>query len=151
MVNVILKFTENRKKKGQMMGFDNKKVHFVCNDSKFSVKEGEIWECFLWSEQSKYNLVKPFKQIDPNNVREEVKRVEQFNKEILLLERKIGPEFTKVVFDERNKPYLLSTMTLKQTRDKYPTFIVKKYKERIYARPIITPDDRVEWRESQVL
>lgn len=149
MANVILRFSENKKKKGQIIGFSNKKVHFLCKDSPHEVKPGEIWECFLWSEQEQYCLVRPFKKINPEKVKEEELRVENFNKEIKILEGKQNDDFSKIVFDDKNKPFLLSKLTLSKTKEKYPTYIVKKYKDMIFARPIISPEDRVEWRMLQ--
>lgn len=151
MANVILKFSENKKKKEQLIAFSNKKVHFLCNDSPYEVKAGDIWECFIWSEQEQYILVKPFKKIDPEKVKEEELRIENFNKEIKTLEAKMNADFAKVAFDDKNKPYLLSKLTFVKTREKYPTFIVKKVKDRILARPILSPEDRVEWRMLQAL
>lgn len=151
MVNLILKFVENKNNKGQLVAFSNKKVHFICKDNDLEVKSGEYWECFLWTERDKYNLVKPYKKIDPVNLKEEEQRVNQFNKEISMLENKIGDDFEKVVFDEKNKPFLLSKNTFSKTKDKFPTYVVKKVKDRVFARPIITSDDRVEWRNSQIL
>lgn len=151
MANVILKFSENKKKKGQLIGFSNKKVHFLCNDSPYEVKAGEAWECFIWSEQEQYILVKPFKKIDVEKIKEEELRVENFNKEIKTLEGKMNADFSKVAFDDKNKPYLQSKLTFVKTKEKYPTYIVKKYKDRIYARPIISSEDRVEWRMLQAL
>lgn len=151
MANVILKFSENKKKKGQLIAFFNKKVHFLCNDSPFEVKAGEAWECFVWSEQPQYILVKPFRQVDVEKLREEELRVEQFNREIKTLEGKMNADFLKVAFDDKNKPYLQSKLTFIKTKEKYTTYIVKKYKDRVYARPILTSEDRVEWRMLQAM
>lgn len=151
MANVILRFSENKKKKGQLIAFSNKKVHFLCNDSPYEVKSGEVWECFLWSSQNGYQLVRPFRKVDPEKMKEEEIRVENFNKEIKTLEGKINLDFEKIVFDEKNKPFLLSKLTLVKTREKYPTYIVKKVKDKIFARPILTSEDRIEWRQTQML
>lgn len=151
MANVILRFSENKKKKGQLIAFSNKKVHFLCNDSEYEVKPGDVWECFIWSEQPQYILVKPFKKIDPEKMKDEEIRVEIFNKEIKTLEGKMNSDFAKVAFDDKNKPYLLSKLTFTKTREKYPMFIVKKFKDKILARPILTSEDRVEWRMLQAM
>jgi len=151
MVNLILKFTINKTNKDQLVAFDNKKVHFICNDSKESVKPGDIWECFLWTGRDKFNLVKPFKKINPDDLEKEKKRVADFNKEVSTLEKKVNDDFKKVIFDENNKPYLWSNLTTAKTKEKYPMFIIKKIKDRVAARPIMTAEDRVEWRQNQHL
>lgn len=151
MVNLILKFTQNKSNKDQLVAFEDKKVHFICNDSKQKVEPGEIWECFLWTTRDKFNLVKPFKKIDEKDFDSEKKRVEQFNKEVFMLEKKVGEDFKKLIFDENNKPYLWSNLTMAKTQEKYPMYIVKKIKDRVAARPIINPEDRIEWRQNQHL
>ncbi|MBD3203797.1 hypothetical protein GF327_05855 [Candidatus Woesearchaeota archaeon] len=149
MVNLILEFKKNKKSKGnnpRPIAFHNKKVCLVTEDSDILPKPGEIWECFLWVEKDKYNLVKPFKKIDKKDLSEEQKRVKQFNKELKKLEKLVETEddFKKIVFDkETNKPYLFSGEPMPELKKNYSDYIIiKKSFEEKWLRPILNSEDR---------
>jgi hypothetical protein len=153
LVNVILQFKENKKGATAPLAFYNKKVCFVTKDSVHIPKPGEYWECFLWVEKEKYNLVKTFKKIEPELLESETKRVTQFNEAIEKLKaiQKKEKDFDKVIFSEDNKPYLLSTKPLTYLKEKYKDYIIiKKEDKKKWLRPILTPEDRKEYQK-QVL
>lgn len=150
MVNIILKFGENPKKKGQLISFFKKRVYFLVDSSKNDVKPDEYWECFVWVEKEKYTLVKPFKKIDESLVKEEIERVTEFNDSVRKLDSyiKSNEDFEKMVFDEKNVPYIKTSLRLKQAYEKYENYIVKKIDDVVVVRPIITAADRSEWQKS---
>ncbi len=146
MVNLILSFIENKKNKdNKPIAFYEKKVCFVTNDSKILPKAGETWECFLWVEKDKFNLVRPFRKIEPDKIEEEKSKVASFNEELQRLEAiaKKEPDFEKVVFDkETNKPYLFSTVPLPKLKERYDDYIIIKKEDGKWLRPIMNSDDR---------
>ena len=153
MVNVLLRFVEN-KRDGKPIAFMRKKVCFVLSGSEHSPQAGEFWECFLWADRKSFFLVKPFRRIEPENVRDEQKKVDDFNKELFLIEKYKNADFTKVVFDpQTNKPYLLGVKSIHELKSKYEDYIIKETdvagKKQVWGRPILSPADRKEWRESR--
>ena len=153
MVNLLLKFVENKKNPDEPpLAFHNKKVCLIHKQGEVKPKKGEYWECFLWADYKKFALVKPFKKIEEAEVEEAKKRIEQFNKDLDSLEKykKANPEiFSKMVFDDNNKPYLLSTLPSKKLKEKFPDYIVKKNGDKILARPILSKEDRAEWQKNR--
>lgn len=155
-MNVIVKFVENPKKKNQLVAFYNKKVCLIHPDGQKLIKPDENWECFVWAEHDKYLVLKPFGKIEESNLNDELKRVEDFNASLAKMEitLKKHPEyFEKIVFSKENKPYLRSVVPPGKVKDKFSDFIVRKMELKngemaIVARPIITPEDRVEWRQN---
>ncbi|MFW6025721.1 MAG: hypothetical protein ACOCRX_05200, partial [Candidatus Woesearchaeota archaeon] len=114
-MNIILKFKKNKKgKKGEhdsVIAHYNKKVHLITEDSKKIPKPNEYWECFLWAEFDNFNLVKPFKKIEPEEIISEKRRVKEFNKRLKKLEdllKEHNKYFSKVTYSQENRPYLLS-------------------------------------------
>ena len=149
MANIILKFVENPKKKDQVMAFYKKRVFFVVNNCDVNVLPGEYWECFIWAEKPKFSLVKPYKKIEQTQVDESIKRVVSFNDNLAKIESymKNNPDFEKVIFDDHNKPYIKSRLKLKEAREKYESYIVKKLNDFVVIRPILDQDDRKEWQQ----
>ncbi|MBN2421582.1 hypothetical protein JXB41_00015 [Candidatus Woesearchaeota archaeon] len=152
-MNVILRFQKNKKAKGKTplpISFYKKKVCFVTKDSKNIPNPEELWECFVWVEKEKYNLVKPFKKISNENLEQEKKRVDEFNKEIETLNTILKKEkdFQKIIFDKDiNKPYLLSDVPLPELKEKYSDFIIiKKDNGTKWLRPILNAEDRKEYQ-----
>lgn len=147
MANIILKFRENKKsseKNSLPIAFYNKKVYFVAADSPKIPKPDETWECFLWVEKPKYTLVKPFRKVDESDIDSEIKRVANFNMELDRMQRYLKEkDFEKIVFDEKNKPYLKTTLPMPKVIEKYSDFIViKKDNGEKWLRPIMTAEDR---------
>jgi hypothetical protein len=153
MANIILKFVENPKKKDQVMGFFKKRVFFVVNNCDVKVVPGEHWECFIWAEKPKFSLVKPYRKIEQTQVDESIKRVVSFNDALSKIESymKNNPDFEKIIFDDKNKPYIKSTLKLKEAREKYESYIVKKINDMVVIRPILDQDDRKEWQQISML
>lgn len=150
MVNVLLKFRNNSKDPGSVIAFHDKKVCFITKDSDVKPAHGECWECFMWVEREKYNLVKPFRKIDPEQYETEKLRVDEFNKELAKLNSILKKgDFDKIVFSENNKPYLLSTKPLDYLKGKYGDHIIlKKQNGEKWVRPILSPEDRKEFQRN---
>jgi hypothetical protein len=148
MANIILKFVQNPKKKDQVMAFFKKRVFFVINNSGVDVKPNEYWECFIWAEKPKFTLVKPYKKIETENVDEDIKRVVSFNDSLRKIEgyMKNNPDFEKIIYDEKNKPYIKTKLKLKEAKEKYESYIVKKIKDAVVVRPIMDQEDRKDWQ-----
>lgn len=153
MVNLLLKFVENKKNPSEApIAFNNKKACLVHKQADVKPQKGEYWECFLWADYDKFCLVKPFKKIEEKDVDATRKKVEQFNDDLIALEKykKANSEiFTKIVFDTENKPYLLSSMPSKKLKEKFPDYIVRKVEDKILARPILSKEDRAEWQKNR--
>lgn len=152
MANVLLKFSKNPKD-GKSISFFRKKVCFVLSGVENTPKPGETWECFLWADRGKFYLVKPFKKIDKDELKEAEDRVNEFNKELFLMERQKNADFDKVVFDKHNKPYLRSTKPLSDLKKKYVDYVLKEVenngKKEVWARLQLTDEDRREWQKQQ--
>lgn len=155
-MNVIVKFVYNPKKKDQIVAFLDKKICLLHPDSKDLVKVNEHWECYMWGKHEKYLVLKPFKKIDEKSLNEELKRVDNFNKELEKLESILKSKsefFEKIVFSAENKPYLKAKVAYDKVKAKFSDYIVRKLELRngdrvIVARPIMTPEDRLEWRNN---
>jgi hypothetical protein len=139
MVNLLLKFNKNKKNPSEPpMSHYKKKICLVHKQSKDKPKPGEYWECFLWVDYKNFYLVKPFRKINADEVEDEQKKIDIFNQHVYLLE-KIQKEhedvFTKVVFDQENKPYLLSNLSAKKLKEKFEDYDIKTLNKKIVARP----------------
>ncbi len=151
MVNVIVQFKENKKNPEIPIAFYNKKVCFATKDSDPKPKPGEYWECWKWVEKDKYVLLKTFRKIDEANLHAEEKRVEQFNIELTRLESLMKEgDFEKIIYDEKNKPYLLSTKPLNMLKEKYRDYIIIKKDNGKWIRPIMTAEDRKEYQRQVI-
>ncbi|MFA6089156.1 MAG: hypothetical protein WC755_04795 [Candidatus Woesearchaeota archaeon] len=150
MANIVLRFNTNPKNKDQLIGFFKKRIFFIVNNSGVTVNPGEYWECFIWAEKPNYTLVKPYKKVETEKVDDTIKKVTSFNDVLRKIETymKNNPDFDKVIFDENNKSYIKTkNLKLKEAYQKYDSYIVKKLNDMIVVRPILTEDDRKEWRQ----
>ena len=146
MVNLILKFMKNPKKDGKVVAFFRKKICFVLSNSEEQVQPGDTWECFMWADRGKFFLVKPFKKVDPDKVKEEQARVDAFNQDLVTLERYKNEDFDKIVFDPDNRPYLKAKKGKKYIEEKYEDYVIKVVGKEVWARPILNERDRADFR-----
>jgi hypothetical protein len=139
LVNLILKFERNSKsgEDAQLVAFFKKRVNFIHKGSKVDVKSGEYWECFVWDVRDKYNLVKPYRKIDPENLKEDIVRVREFNIRLSAMEKFLNADFERVIFDEYNNPFLLSKLDLDKTKEKYKDYKVVELDGKVVALPPI--------------
>jgi len=147
MANIILKLIPNKWDEKHFFSFIKKSdrcpkdQHFLAhNNRKLEIAAGEFWECFIWSKRELedkflYKVI-PYNKIDPERIREERKRVNDFNRMLSHMERFIGPDFEKVVFLPENRPFLLAKEKNKVLfSGKYPDFSFLEETERLLARP----------------
>src|SRR3989344_4612410 len=121
MANIILKFVKNPKNTDQFVSFYKKRIFFIIDHEAHNVEPNEYWECFIWSEKPKYTLVKPYQKINQERVKEEIERVSIFNQQLRKVEGylKNDPSFQKIIFDEHNKPYIKTSLRLKEAKEKF--------------------------------
>lgn len=148
MANIILKFVKNPKKTDQLVSFYKKRIFFIIDHEAHEVQPDEYWECFVWSEKPKFTLVKPYRKVDPSQVKEEIERVASFNMQLRKVEGylKNDPSFEKIIFDEQNRPFIKTSLRLKEAQEKFEQYLVKKLDDAIVIRPILDSEDRKEWQ-----
>ena len=146
MANIILKLIPNKWDSKHFFSFIKKgercpkDQHFLAhNNLKKDIKAGEFWECFIWAKREMddkilYKVV-PSAKIDAKKLRNERRRVEDFNYELNTLEKMVGPDFEKVIFRANNMPFLLSKRTKDELAAKYPGCSVLVEPEGVLCRP----------------
>jgi hypothetical protein len=147
MANIILKLIPNKWDEKHFFSFIKKSErcpkdqHFLAhNNKKLEIGAGEFWECFIWSKRELedkflYKVI-PYNKIDPERIKEERKRINDFNRMLSHMERFIGPDFEKIVFLPENRPFLLAKEKNKVLLSgKFPDFYFLEENERLLARP----------------
>ncbi|MBL8025876.1 MAG: hypothetical protein JNL74_05675 [Fibrobacteres bacterium] len=147
MANIILKLIPNKWDEKHFFSFIKKSdrcpkdQHFLAhNNKKLEIAAGDFWECFIWSKRELedkflYKVI-PYTKINPEKLREERKRVNDFNRMLSHIEKFVGEDFEKVVFLPENRPFLQAKVKDKSAlAAKYPDFYFLEEPERLLARP----------------
>ena len=147
MANIILKLIPNKWDAKYHFSFikanakNPKDRHYLAyNTFKHDIRAGDFWECFIHGrrETAKRVLFKvvPFRKIDPTRVKEEIRRVLRFNKELDVMEKLVGVDFEKIIFKRDNLPFLQARRDAREElARKYPQLVFVRENEGLLARP----------------
>jgi hypothetical protein len=147
MANIILKLIPNKWDEKHFFSFIKKSdkipkdQHFLAhNNRKKEIQAGDFWECFIWSKRELedkilYKVI-PYAKVSVENLKEERKRVSDFNRVLANMEKFIGEDFEKVIYLPDNKPFLQAKIRDKSALSlKYPDFLFLEEGNLLLASP----------------